>query len=131
MNTEQHENYWETAARISERIAEYDEYPELIPVGEGVTMTTGFGGMSRPYTVIETRRNGKELVIQADTVRNITPGGAWQDNGEKEYIPNPKGSIKVITKRKSGRYVEKGEPAVHWQTRYRPGFRQDYTDYSQ
>ena len=47
-------------------IADLREHPEWIKVGMGVTMATSAGGLYVPYTVIEVRRNGRELVIQRD-----------------------------------------------------------------
>jgi hypothetical protein len=102
-----------------------------IEVGTGATYSTALGGLHRAYTVIAVRRNGRELDVQADKVTVVTPGHAWGDDGEKTYEPDPDGPIKTITLRKDGTYIVKGEPMERWQSRFRIGYRRDWTDLSQ
>lgn len=99
--------------------------PEL---GMGVTMVTGLGGLYRPMTIIAIRRNGREIDVQFDKVIHITTGG-WTDNGEKEFEPDPNGAVHTVTLRKDGTWIAKGTEMVWYATRYRLGFRRDWTDY--
>lgn len=105
--------------------------PETIQVGEGVTLATNAGGLYVPYTVIETRRNGRELLIQRDKTIQVTPGNGWTDDGEKTFERDPNGPTKTITKRNDGTYIAKGSPKEWFATRYIVGMRRDWTDYSQ
>ncbi len=108
----------------------YDN-PETIQIGEGVTIHTGMGGLYSPFTVIETRRNGRELVIQRD--RSEFPEGYnWAgDTSGVIYHRDLTGRIDVITKRNDGTYIAKGAPKEWYATRYSIGSRRDWTDYSQ
>lgn len=107
------------------------EHPETIEVGEGATYSTALGGFYRAYTVIATRRGGKELDVQRDKVTNVTTGNPYADDGEKKYEADPDGAVETITKRKDGSYIEKGQPMERWQSRYYIGYRRDWVDYSQ
>jgi predicted SnoaL-like aldol condensation-catalyzing enzyme len=80
--------------------------------------------------VIETRRNGRELVIQRDKTVHDGPND-FADYGERHFERNPNGRTEVITKRNDGTYIVKGSPKEWYSTRYRIGFRRDWTDYSQ
>lgn len=106
-------------------------HPEWIKVGMGVTMRTGAGGLCRAYTVIEVRRNGRELVIQADKVTVLTEQRGWDDAAPKAFEADPNGRIETITKRNDGTYIVKGSPKEWYSTRYTVGVRRDWTDYSQ
>lgn len=112
-------------------VADLREHPEWIKVGMGATLATSAGGLYVPYTVIEVRRNGRELVIQRDKTIQITKGTGWEDNGEKTFEADPNGRIEVITKRKDGSYIVKGSAMEWYSTRYIIGMRRDWTDYSQ
>ncbi len=107
------------------------EHPEWVKDGMGVTMRTGAGGLFRAYTVIEVRRNGRELVIQADKVTVVGEKRGWEDTAPKTFEPDPNGRIETITKRNDGSYIEKGQPKMWYSTRYTVGVRRDWTDYSQ
>lgn len=115
----------------TEEKVNYAEHPELIRVGMGATMATGMGGLYRPYTVIEVLRGGKTLRLQADAVVQVTSGEPYQDNGEKEFKPDPRGRIDTVSLRKDGTFIGKGAPMVWYATRYFIGHRRDWTDYSQ
>lgn len=126
MNTKAYDD----AAAESARRADLKEHPEKIQIGEGVTMVTNAGGLYVPYTVIGVNRGGKELIIQRD--RTIIDGpNSWADEAPRHYERDVHGPIKVITKRNDGTYIEKGHSKEWYSTRYYPGFRRDWTDYSQ
>lgn len=114
----------------TERV-DFGKNPHLIEVGMGATMSTGMGGLHRPYTVIEVSRGGKTLKLQADKVTQVTKGNGWEDDGEKTFEPDPKGRIETVSLRKDGRFLGKGAPLVWYATRYTIGHRRDWTDYSQ
>ena len=112
------------------RIAALYEHPETIQVGEGVTLATGMGGLYSPFTVIEVRRNGRELVIQRD--KTIIDGpNTFADEAPRHFERDPNGRTEVITKRNDGTYIVKGTPKEWYSTRYRIGYRRDWVDYSQ
>lgn len=113
------------------RVESLRDNPEMIEIGEGVTLATSAGGLYVPYTVIETRRGGRELVIQRDKTIQLTKGAPYADNGEKEYVPNPDGKIETVTKRNDGSYIVKGAAKEWYSTRYYVGYRREWTDYSQ
>lgn len=111
-------------------VADLREHPEWIKVGMGVTLATSAGGLYVPYTVIEVRRNGRELVIQRD--KTIIDGpNSFADEAPRHYETDPNGKIETITKRKDGSYIVKGTPKEWYSTRYIIGYRRDWTDYSQ
>lgn len=122
--------YADAEARRARR-AELLEHPETIEVGEGATYSTALGGLHRAYTVIATRRGGKELDVQADKVTTVKTGTAWEDDGEKTYEADPTGKVETITKRKDGSYIVKGQPLERWASRFYIGYRRDWTDMSQ
>lgn len=109
---------------------DFHKNPETITVGTGVTMATAAGGLYVPFTVIESRRNGRELVIQKDKVVQVTMGNAWADDGIKRYLRDPDGRTETITLRNDGTYIKKGSEKTWWQTRYHIGYRREWTDYS-
>lgn len=74
----------------------------------GIGVTEGVGSDRYPYTVVEVRRNGRELVIQRDEFRRTDQNGL-SESQEYEYTPNPEGSKVTITLRHDGRYRRKGE----------------------
>lgn len=120
-----------TATETKTERPDYGQHPELIEVGMGVTLRTGLGGLYIPYTVIEVRRKGKELVIQRDN-SHFPPGYNWAgDTSGVTYTPNPDGKTETITLRNDGTFIEKGCPKEWYATRYHVGFRRDWTDYSQ
>lgn len=108
-----------------------DNTPETITVGTGVTSATALGGLYRALTVIDVRRGGRELDVQYDKVTTVTPGDFYADNGEKVFEADPTAKVETITLRKDGSYIVKGQPMERWQTRFRIGYRRDWTDYSQ
>lgn len=125
------ETAYERAERERARRQSLRDDPSLIEVGEGVTMRTGAGGLCRAYTVIEVRRSGRELVIQADKVTVLTEQRGWDDTAPKAFEADPNGHIETITKRNDGTYIEKGQSKEWYSTRYTVGVRRDWTDYSQ
>ena len=122
---------YDEASYEKARLATVRDHPETIKVGDGATYATAMGGLYRAYTVIATRRGGKELDVQADFVTRNTPGDPYADNGEKEYEPDPTAKIETITKRKDGSYIVKGQPMERWASRFYIGYRRDWTDMSQ
>ena len=111
------------------RIKGLYDHPETIEVGEGVTLATGAGGLYSPFTVIEVRRNGRELVVQRDKVIHDGPND-FADYGERHFERDPEGRTEVITKRNDGSYIVKGVPKEWYSTRYDIGYRRDWTDYT-
>lgn len=103
--------------------------PSLIRKGMGVTMRTNAGGLYSPFTVIETRRNGRELVIQRDKTV-VTGEKRFADDGERHYETDPNGRTETITLRKDGSFIVKGVPMEWYSTRYSVGYRRDWVDYS-
>ncbi len=75
-------------------------------VGDGATF--GCGSDRYPYTVIEVRRDGRELVLQADDYKRTDSNG-FSESQEYEYTPNTNGGLVVVTLRKDGRYIQKGD----------------------
>src|SRR5690348_16694074 len=97
-------------------------HPDLIREGMGVTMRTGPGGLFVPFTVIEVRRNGKELVIQRD--KTIIDGkNSYADEAPRHYVRDESGRIETITYRKDGTFIVKGTPKEWYSTRYSVGYR--------
>jgi hypothetical protein len=82
--------------RIEER---YNTVPEI-----GMGVTEYLWSDRLPYTIIEVV-NGRKLRIQADDYKIIK--GEWYDP-TYEFIPNPKGAIIIITKRKNGVWKAQG-----------------------
>ena len=82
-------------------------------MAEQVTPEVGMGatyyvGSDRyPFTIVEVV-NEKTLVIQADEFKRIDKNG-FSESQEYTYSPNPEARKIVITKRKTGRWVEKGQ----------------------
>lgn len=108
---------------------DYTKNPELITVGTGATLATGLGGLYVPYTIIEVRRGGKELVVQRD--KTILDGpNSWADDAPRHYEADPNGKTETITKRNDGTYIVKGTPKEWYSTRYIIGMRRDWTDYT-
>lgn len=125
-----YEEIYARADAEAARRSELREHPEKIEVGEGITMRTSAGGLYAPYTVIEIKRNGRELVIQRD--KTIIDGpNSWGDEAPRHYERDAKGRIEIVTKRKDGSYIVKGAPMEWYSTRYHIGYRREWTDYSQ
>lgn len=95
---------------------------ELPEIGMGVTIN----GWSDKHagTIIEVLRNGRSIVIQADTAIRIDNNG-MSESQEYTYQPNPQGSITVATLRQDGSYRVKGGSSI-----VSLGFRREYYDYS-
>ena len=108
----------------------YNGDPTTITVGMGVTLHTAAGGLRSPFSVIEVRRNGRELVIQRDKTVHTGPND-FADYGTREYFPNPDGQRETVTLRKDGTFIVKGVEYKWYSTRYAVGHRDDWTDYSQ
>ncbi|UDL16292.1 hypothetical protein SEA_ZOOMAN_321 [Microbacterium phage Zooman] len=107
------------------------ENPETIEVGEGATARTALGGLNWPLTVVETRRGGKELVLQRDKSIVIKPAENYGEEPIFEYQPDPTRPLEVWTKRRDGSYIMKGQPMDRSANRVTVGYRRDYTDMSQ
>lgn len=76
----------------------------------GDAVTVHYVSDSYPYTVIDVRRNGKEIEIQED--KSIRVGGTWPEFSY-EYERNPNGRTMVFTLRKNGRWRQKGDDMRH------------------
>lgn len=122
---------YDEASYEKARLATVRDHPEHIKVGDGATYATAMGGLYRAYTVIATRRGGKELDVQRDKVTVIEPGNFYADDGKKVYEADPTAEVETITKRKDGSYITKGQPLERWASRFGIGFRRDWTDMSQ
>lgn len=109
----------------------YADDPTLIRVGMGATYATALGGYYSAYTIVAVRKGGRELDVQRDKVTRITPGNPWQDDGEKEYTPNPSAEVETYTLRKNGTFIKKGQPMERWASTLRVGYRRDWIDLSQ
>lgn len=92
----------------------------------GMGATEGIGSDSYPYTIIEVRRNGKELVLQGDSYHRTDKNG-FSENQTYLYSPNPDGRIVVVTLRKNGKYKRKGSD-MSSSYRYSFGHRRAYQD---
>lgn len=126
----EYEKVYARADAEAARRSELREHPEKIEVGEGITLRTSAGGLYSPFTVIEVKRNGRELIIQRD--KTIIDGpNTFADNAPRHYERDTKGRIETVTMRKDGSYIVKGTPMEWYSTRYHIGFRRDWTDYSQ
>lgn len=121
---------YDEAETASKRMAHLKDHPEEIQAGMGVTLATSAGGLYIPYTVIEVRRGGKELVIQSDKVIIDGPN-SFADEAPRHFEANPDGQIETITKRNDGTYIKKGATKEWYSTRYIIGMRRDWIDYSQ
>lgn len=78
----------------------------------GMGVTEGIGSDRYAYTIIEVRRDGKELVIQRDNATRTDTNGLSES---QTYIctPNPEGMTRVIVLRK-GNYHLKGSKSYHY-----------------
>ena len=79
--------------------------PPAVAVGDGATYRVGSDRY--PYTVIEVRRNGRQLVLQADDYKLIK--GDWLSQEDYEFTPNPDGATMTVNwapsrKRFGGKY---------------------------
>ena len=81
-----------------------------IQVGSGVTECVGCD--SYPYTVIEVKRDGKELILQRDRFWRTDNNGRSGPQ-EYEYVENPDAETFSITKRKNGNYKRKAGIAAY------------------
>jgi len=97
----------------------------VIEVGMGATES--IGSDRYPFTVIEVKKDGKELVLQADNYRR-TDNNGLSELQTYEFTPNPEGSTTVVTLRKNGRYKRKGEPMYSYCYCYHIGERNAYQD---
>lgn len=108
----------------------YADNPSMIREGMGVTMRTNAGGLYSPYTVIEVRRHGRELVIQRD--KTVIDGeNSFADEAARHYERDETGRTETITLRNDGTFIVKGSPKEWYSTRYWVGYRRDWVDYSQ
>jgi len=80
-----------------------------------------------PYTVIGISPSGREITVQEDQAIRLDHNG-MSESQEYRYEPDPKGSTAVLTLRKNGRWIAKGEPMSG--TPYAIGYRRRYYDYS-
>lgn len=80
------------------------------------------------YTILEVAENGRTIVVQQDIATRTDKRGCsdWQDY---DYKPDPKGDIKIVTLRKNGRWITKGE-AMKNGTSWRIGERDEHYDFS-
>lgn len=84
-----------------------------LTVGMGVTC--GIGSDCYPYTLIEIV-NERTIIVQEDRSKP-EPGSDFYKDQRYAYTPNPNGGTFVLTLRKNGRWVRKGETlnsGFHW-----------------
>jgi len=111
-----------------------------VKVNDGVT-EVGYS-QRYAYSVIEVRRNGKELVVQRDNAildpkfkPQVEKGGFLghvtnQNEQSYSYEKNTEGTIKVITLRKSGKWLPKGSADTSRSKSWRIGERSEFYDYN-
>jgi len=92
-------------------------------VGDGATY--GCGSDRYPYTVVEVRRDGRELLLQADNYKRTDSNGL-SESQDYTFTPNPDGCTVVVTLRKNGAYIQKGDSIKGM--RYHIGSRAAYSD---
>lgn len=99
--------------------------PDVKPeVGMGATCHIGTDRY--PLTVIEVHRDGKELVLQADSYTR-TDNSGMSESQVYAFEENPNAPWVTVTLRKNLRYVPKGEEM--WNTVfYSVGERRAYSD---
>lgn len=90
--------------KLYERLPEWNENPEIIRVGMGATFTHGNDRI--PCTVVEIKRNGREVVLRADRAVRTDANG-MSDRQSYEYYPDPTGEIYRVSRRE----FIKGEPS--------------------
>ena len=81
----------------------------------------------RPCTIIEVR-SATCIVVQADHAQRIDANG-MSDMQNYEYTLNPNAPTTVVTRRKNGAWVCKGQP-MRSGRRYAIGHREKYHDFS-
>jgi hypothetical protein len=79
------------------------------------------------YTVIKVI-NPKMIVVQRDIATRTDKNG-MSESQTYEYAADPEGSTDIVTLRKNGRWVVRGESAKQG-TSFLIGFRKQYHDYS-
>lgn len=96
---------------------------EKIEIGMGATrlMVTD----RHPYTVVEII-NDRTIVVQEDNARRLDRNGQ-SESQQYEFTPNPNGERVILTKRKDGRWVQKGVP-LNAGSNWRIGERMKYID---
>lgn len=77
-------------------------------VGDAVTMTSGSD--RRPGTVVNVSASGKTVTVQHDDYRRIDSNG-YGGQQVYEFFHNPDGALTTFSRRKNGRFVEKGSAA--------------------
>lgn len=80
-----------------------------------------------PYTIIKII-NATTIEVQADRYRR-TDNHGMSEVQKYEYEADPEGSRDIVTLRKNGRWVRRGESSKHG-TAFAIGFRQKYHDFS-
>jgi hypothetical protein len=78
------------------------------------------------YTIVEVL-NKKTIVVQQDKAVRIDNNG-MSDSQSYRYDPNPEASREIITLRKNGRWVKRGD-SMDGQV-FAIGIRQEYHDFS-
>lgn len=79
-----------------------NEKPEV-----GMGCTQGVGSDRYPYTICEVV-NEKKIYVQADDYKRTDKNGQ-SESQTYEYTPNPEAQKILVTLRKNGRWVRKGE----------------------
>lgn len=103
----------------------------------GSTVTTPAVGMGAtylgwtdrtPYTIIAVSPDGKTITVQADEYERTDDNG-MSESQKYKYSPNPQGSTYIVTLRKNGAWVVKGE-GLRKGRRFAIGYRERYYDFS-
>lgn len=79
-------------------------------------------------TIVEVRKNGKEVVMQRDKAELTELSRGMSDVQQYTYERNPNTKLEVFTLRKTGAYVRKGDSLNG--TQLRIGDRRQYRDHS-
>src|SRR5690606_11035234 len=80
-----------------------------------------------PYTIIEVNEKKTRIVVQQDNAKRIDNNG-MSETQCYEYSPNPEARKRVLTLRKTGQWIEKGESLKG--NKYLIDYREEYRDYS-
>jgi hypothetical protein len=89
----------------------------------GMGVTEGIGSDCRPYTIIEIHKEGKELVIQADSFVRVDNNGI-SETQVYEYTRNGEGEKVTLHRNHKGNYGQLGKRGYY----YVIGQRRKYSD---
>lgn len=80
-----------------------------------------------PYTIIEVNEKKTVIVVQQDNAKRSDSNG-MSETQSYEYSPNLEARKRVLTLRKTGQWIEKGESLKG--SKYLIGHREKYHDFS-